>query len=56
MSAKLYSNLMNTSFYPVETEGILRKFQKVMQLISKIMLPPKSLSQYLSNEYQCYGV
>jgi hypothetical protein len=24
--------------------------------ISTIMVPPESLSQYLSNEYQCYGV
>jgi hypothetical protein len=24
--------------------------------ISKIMVPPESFSQYLSNEYQCYGV
>jgi hypothetical protein len=24
--------------------------------LSKIMVPPESLSQYLSNEYQCYGV
>jgi hypothetical protein len=24
--------------------------------ISKTMVPSESLSQYLSNEYQCYGV
>jgi hypothetical protein len=29
---------------------------KVPGMISKIIVPPESLSQYLSNESQCYGV
>jgi hypothetical protein len=46
----------------LKTEGILRKFQKSdlthpkEEGFKKIMVPPESLSQYLSNEYQCYGV
>jgi hypothetical protein len=43
---------------PSKTKGILRKFQKVILLTQnwKIMVPPERLSEYLSNEYQCYGV
>jgi hypothetical protein len=47
---------------PLRTEGILRKFNIINIIkspksgrISKIMVPPESLSQYLSNEYQCYA-
>jgi hypothetical protein len=48
---------MNLAFNPLKTEGILRKFQKVTQIgaISKIMISPENLSQYLSNEYQCFN-
>jgi hypothetical protein len=42
----------NQTFNALKTEGILRKRGR----ISKLMAPPESLSQYLSNEYQCYGV
>jgi hypothetical protein len=42
-----------------KTEGILRKLKKVIKFTQKNlkkMAPLESLSQYLSNEYQCYGV
>jgi hypothetical protein len=46
---------------PLKTEGIWENFKKWYNSlksgrISKIMVPPESLSQYLSNEYQCDGV
>jgi hypothetical protein len=28
----------------------------ILGIHETIMVPPESLSQYLSNEYQCYGV
>jgi hypothetical protein len=49
----------NKYINPLKTEGILGKFKKVTSKsgrISKIMVAPESLSQYLSNEYRCYGV
>jgi hypothetical protein len=33
-----------------------KKKEKSKKRISEIMVPPESLSQYLSNEYQCSGV
>jgi hypothetical protein len=49
---------------PLKTEGILRKLKISKKWynspksgrISKIMVPPESLSQYLSNEYRCHGI
>jgi hypothetical protein len=46
------------SISPLKTEGILRQVQKSdithprVEGFKKIMVPPESLSQYLSNEHQ----
>jgi hypothetical protein len=48
----LYRFKARNGINPLETEGILRKSDITHP---KVMVPLESLSQYLSNEYQCYG-
>jgi hypothetical protein len=55
-----YVASFHKQFSPLKTEGIWKKIQQVIQLaqkwrFKKIMVPPESLSQYLSNKYQCYA-
>jgi hypothetical protein len=58
---KLLISYNRESINPLKTEGILRNFCILRNFLksersSKIMVPRESLSQYLSNEYQSYGV